>query len=486
MHKHIVRSFWILIFLPVTLYSQVLTFTPAQMRADLEYMNRYLRKWHPSYYTYTPEQEMNDFYKALSDSCYDTLTLNQFRTRLRQAVNKVGCGHMNVLNPDIYNPAVPPELIPLDVWITGERLYVRKYRGVDSLLSQGDEILSINGISAADILKRTTELVITDGYNATHKISGVQHLFPIYYYYVFGPTAGFQIERKSTTGETAKVEFAPVPQTNKPELNPGNPVDSTRILIQGNGLALYSMDSVMNAALIDIDRFQGKKHRQSYRQMFRYLRLNDIDHLVVDLRNNGGGGVFKGNNFLAYMLRPAIRGLNISRQPNLTAFNLKFKTGFMTRITPILFMLNPLQYPGSGGWHHFFPFFRKGRNHFNGRIYVLANGGTFSMASYTTTYLKHKRDAIVIGEETGGGEAGSRGMVGGDILLPNTGLKIMLNVYQVRHNLKTEDTGHGVMPDYPVKYNIEDHLQQKDLEMEVVRKLIQNNQQLSQTAESNN
>jgi hypothetical protein len=486
MHKIIIRLILALIFLPVTLYSQVLTFTPTQMRADLEYMNRYLRKWHPSYYTYTPESEMNAFYRMISDSCYDTLTLNQFRTKLRQAVNKVGCGHMNVENPDNYNPTVLPELIPLDVWITGNRLHVRKFRGDSLLLTPGNEILSINGVSSAEILKRTTELVFTDGYNTTHKVYGVEQVFPIYYYFVFGPTPGFLVEYKSFGGEMGTVGFASVPQTNKPELNQGNPVDSSKILIQGDGLALYSIDSIRNAARIDIDRFQGKNHRRSYRQMFRYLRLNDIDNLVVDLRNNGGGGVFKGNNFLVYMLKPSVRGLNLSRRPNLTAFNPKFNTGFMTRITPVLFMLNPLQYPGKGGWHHFFPFIRKGRNHFNGQVYVLANGGTFSMASYSTTYLKHKCDAIVIGEETGGGEAGSRGMVAGDIILPNTGLKVMLNVYQVRHNLRTEDTGHGVLPDFPLNYTIEDRLQQKDLEMEIVRKLILNEQKLNQNSESVN
>lgn len=473
MHKRIIRLIWVLIFLPLTLHSQVLTFTPAQMRADLEYMNRYLRKWHPSYYTYTPEKEMNAFYKILSDSCYSTSTLNQFRTRLRQAVNKVGCGHMNVSSPDNYNPAVLPELIPIDVWITGKQLYVRNYRGEGGLLNPGDEILSINGVSAADILKRTTELAFTDGYNYTHKIYGVVQTSPIYYFYVFGPIARFMVEFKSTDDVTATVEFPSAPQTNKPELYPGNPVDSAKILIKGNGLAMYSMDSVRNTALIDIDKFQGKKHRQSYRQMFRYLRLNDIDHLVIDLRNNGGGGVFKGNNFLAYMLNPMVRGLNISRKPNLIAFNPKFKTGFMTRITPVLFMLNPLQYPGKGGWHHFFPFIRKGRNHFDGKVYVLANGGTYSMASYTANFLKNKLGAIVIGEETGGGEVGSRGMITGDIILPNTGLKITLSVYQVRHNLKIEDTGYGVMPDYPVKYSIEDQLQIQDPEMELVKQLIE-------------
>jgi hypothetical protein len=419
---------------------------------------------------------MDAFYQMLSDSCDSTATLNQFRTRLRQAVNKVGCGHMGVANPDNYNPTVLPELIPIDAWIANKQLYVRNYRGEGGLLSPGDEILSINGIAAADILERATELVFTDGNNATQKIYRVEQTFPVFYYFVFGPTAVFRVERRSPDGQTATVEFGSVPQTNKPEIFPGPPVDSSKILIKGDGLALYSMDTINHTALIDIDRFQGKHHRKSYRQMFRYLRLNDIDHLVVDVRNNGGGGVFKGNNFLAYLLKPTVRGFNFARKPNLIGFNPKFKTGFMSRITPLLFTLNPLQYPGEGGWHHFFPFIRKGRNHFNGRVYVLANGGTFSMASYTTTYLKHKRGAIFIGEETGGGEDGSRGMLLGDILLPNTGLKISLNIYQVRHNLKIEDTGQGVMPDYPVKYNIEDRLQQKDLEMALVRKMILNEQ----------
>jgi len=463
MHKRKINLSWILIFLPVILHAQVLTFTPAQMRADLEYMNRYLRKWHPSYYTYTPKAEMDVFYQMLSDRCDTTATLNQFRTRLWQAMNKVGCGHMSVSNPDNYNTTVLAELIPLDVWIAGKQLYVRKYRGEGGLLSPGDEILSINGVAAVDILERAAELILTDGNNTTRKIYGLEQTFPIYYYFVFGPTAVFLVKYKSSEGVTATVEFGSVPQTNKPEIFPGPAADSSKILIKGDGLALYSMDTVNHAALIDFDRFDGAKHRQSYRQMFRYLRLNDIDHLVVDLRNNGGGGVFKGGNFLAYLLKPTVRGLNISRKPNLIGLNPKFKANFMHRITPLLFTLNPLQYPGKGGWHHFFPFIRKGRNHFNGRVYVLANGGTFSMASYTATYLKHKREAILIGEETGGGEAGSRGMLLGDIKLPNTGMKIRLNIYQVWHNLKIDNTGKGAMPDYPVKYSIEDRLQQKDL-----------------------
>ncbi len=473
MQKHLYRFLIVLMLLPFMLQAQVLTFTPEQMRSDLAYLNKYLRKWHPSYYACTPRPAMDAFYQALSDSCHSPATMNQFRTRLRQAVNKVGCGHMGVSAPADYNPAVLPELIPLDVWICDNRLYVRNYRGADSLLEPGDEVLSINGIPASEILLRTAELAFSDGTNLTHKTASVQQSFPVFYYFAFGPLHRFRVEFKTLTGQTGTAEFVSVPQSNAPQPFMGFVHDSTNLLLKGDGLALYRLDAGLNAALIDIDRFKGKKHRQTYRQMFRTLRLHDTRQLVVDLRNNGGGGVFKGNSFLSYLLNPAVRGFNFSRRPNLLALNPKFRTGFWPRVTPVLFILNPLQYPGKGGWHHVFPFFRKGRSHFDGQVFVLANGGSFSMAAYSTTYLKYKRGAVVVGEETGGGVEGSRGMNYGEIVLPNTGMRVGLNIYRVRHNVKNTGPGGGVLPDFPVSYSIQDRLQQCDLEMEVVRRLME-------------
>lgn len=96
------------------------------------------------------------------------------------------------------------------------------------------------------------------------------------------------------------------------------------------------------------------------------------------------------------------------------------------------------------------------------------------MASYVASYLKYKKQAIIVGEETGGSEYGSRGMAGGHITLPNSEVKVQLNIYQMTHRLNIEDKGHGVMPDHATQYSIDDKLAGKDLDIEAIKGLIKN------------
>ena len=94
------------------------------------------------------------------------------------------------------------------------------------------------------------------------------------------------------------------------------------------------------------------------------------------------------------------------------------------------------------------------------------------MGSYVASYLKHKKNAIIVGEETGGSEYGSRAMAGGRIQLPNSGVKVQLNVYQMTHLLNIEDKAHGVLPDFATPYSIDDKMKSTDLEMAKIQELI--------------
>jgi len=46
------------------------------------------------------------------------------------------------------------------------------------------------------------------------------------------------------------------------------------------------------------------------------------------------------------------------------------------------------------------------------------------MSGVTSTYLKYKANAIIIGEETGGNAAGSNAVISGKIILPNSHLQV--------------------------------------------------------------
>jgi C-terminal processing protease CtpA/Prc len=295
--------------------------------------------------------------------------------------------------------------------------------------------------------------------------------FSAFHFFVYGKQDNYTLTIKNRVGDTSIVSVkSEVPKEAKATKKTLK--DSANCLIKGNAVALYKTDFDASIRVIDIDNFSGARQGKTFRQIFKHLRKNQIKNVVIDLRNNGGGSVFTGNKLLGYLLDAPIRPVVISRKPNLTFINLRFKGGLLERTAPILFTLNPLQYPNKNGWNHCFLFFKKYRNHFDGNVYVLTNGGSFSMASYVASYLKYKKQAVIVGEETGGSEYGSRGMAGGHIKLPNSAVKIQLNIYQMTHLIGIEDKGHGLQPDHAIEYSIDDKLASRDLEMEKIKMLI--------------
>ena len=111
------------------------------------------------------------------------------------------------------------------------------------------------------------------------------------------------------------------------------------------------------------------------------------------------------------------------------------------------------------------------RVHFDGQVLLLTNGLSFSASSQTATYLKAVSNTISIGEETGGGAFANNGMQIPAFKLPASGLRIRVPQYHLDYRLGT-DNGHGVMPDIPVQYQIEDVLNDRDLEWEAALRWI--------------
>jgi C-terminal processing protease CtpA/Prc len=112
------------------------------------------------------------------------------------------------------------------------------------------------------------------------------------------------------------------------------------------------------------------------------------------------------------------------------------------------------------------------RNHFNGRVFVLVNGGSFSASCLVAAYLKQRHNTIFIGEETGGAIEGCNAGVTPYYKLPNTGLKVRMPAFRVLNDVCPAVTGHGLIPDYEIKYTIDDIFKRRDLEIEKVKEVI--------------
>jgi C-terminal processing protease CtpA/Prc len=85
--------------------------------------------------------------------------------------------------------------------------------------------------------------------------------------------------------------------------------------------------------------------------------------------------------------------------------------------------------------------------HYNGNVYVVQGGYTFSAAAMFVLSIKEQQNVTVVGEETGGGDYGTTAIHLPTIILPNSKLRITLPLYRIVPDNHKTKTGRGIQPD---------------------------------------
>ena len=234
-------TLFLLCFIASLSTAQSVTLTPQQMKADLDYLNKYLKKWHPSYYSYTKKDDMNAFYSRLKDSCTTPTPPSIFKNSVYKAINKVGCGHMDITGFRGVATGRSAAVLPVKVWVLNNRLFIKSALKKDSMLKMGDEILEINGEKAVDLIEKTAEFAFTDGFNRTHKTYSLEYAFNAYHYFIYGKQNNYAIKIKNRAGEISDVNIPS--DTLKNAFTTYKIVkDTLNRVITGNAVALYKTD----------------------------------------------------------------------------------------------------------------------------------------------------------------------------------------------------------------------------------------------------
>jgi C-terminal processing protease CtpA/Prc len=115
------------------------------------------------------------------------------------------------------------------------------------------------------------------------------------------------------------------------------------------------------------------------------------------------------------------------------------------------------------------------KNSYSGKVYILINGGSFSVTSEFASVAHYLKRAKFIGEETGGGYYGDNSGTFVIVTLPYSRMNIgipMLAYYTAVKNYPFKDR--GIIPDYEVNPVIEDIMMKKDTVLSFTEKLIEN------------
>lgn len=450
------------------------TYTVEEVREDIDYTAKYLLKFHPDPYRYTPEDSLRAFINYTKSRITRPLNEMQVRFYLKQIVAKIGCGHTDVAASKAYAKTVAKlsrPVMPLNTFLLddGKLIVVNNLSG-DSSIVPGDEITAIDGHPVDTILKTIFSAFTTDGYNETYKKRGIKYeWFKYYYSFCYGFKSTYEVALKNDKGIASTVRLEAISSLKDTLILPKK--DSVRYLRQTKTCHYSILDYSRPVAMIDVDGFGGKHWNRFCKRSFRDIRRRGIEHVVLDLRDNGGGKINNGLEMMSYLIPKTIK-VPFDRRPNLIPFNCRLKMDAGSRVTPLLFTLFFPEIPKKGRLRHFFFSFPKHRNGFRGNIYVLVNGKSFSMSCIATAYLKYKANAVIIGDETGGNVAGSNAIINGTLLLPNTHVRVFVPVYHIYHDIPVENTGHGIMPDYHPVYSKEDILKGTDADLQKVKELV--------------
>ncbi len=420
----------------------VKTYTPEQLRTDIDYVRDLLTKKHPNLYWYISKAKLNYKFSSLKNAINTPLTAPQFQHKLLHVLSSIGDGHIKLaLNEDNFPSAdmlffKGDKIYPiqqLTYKIIKGRLYVVKNDSGNNLIAPGAEILSIDGKPASDIILTLADQRASDGYNQTLKIGALNlSEFPNDYYYTYGLKQKLNVVIKQNDSLKTIELIAQ---------------DRPKLLNASSELYDIYADTASNdkPAYLKISKFEWYfPELDPLNKIFvEYNRL-DTKCLIIDLRDNMGGDYKRMAHLFSMLIdKPTYLGALRSGQlgHEQTAMLHDFDNGCKWPVQPQSY-------------------------HYDGKLYIITNGVTFSAAAWLAANLKIINRATLVGEETGGGRNGCIAGVYDESLLPGSGLRFTFGLVQITVLPKVKQIGRGVMPDIPITYTISDYLKNKDLERE--------------------
>lgn len=423
-----------ILFVSTTGYSQTnpddtaRLYSVKKLQQDFKFLRTNLEKTHPVLYLYTPKKTFDSFLDSLGKSFTRPLTEFQFYNTLTLLNDKIKDGHTMLLpgNAGAWF-SKQGQFFPFYCIVSEGKLFVNMNCSSDTLIKEGVEITSINGVSSGIIISELLKRQIHDGYNQTYPVWILTNYFKEYYSFLFGHPASFSIQYIDQQSRQQTTTIAALSKDSISYYRKEKYAHRLLINKEKQGIVLELRPE--RKAVLTIRSFDDELLRSVYQQdfkttidsVFNVLKQEHTHRLTIDLRDNQGGDFENGRQLLSYLI------------------NL------------------PIDYlPGSKEYRKLQP----APNAYNLPLFVLMNGGTFSNAAIVCSYLQQANRAILIGNEAAGNKTAIAGNPS-EIKLPNTQITVAISTtqYTIRNG---DNNGYGVRPFVWVRPTVENIINNDD------------------------
>ena len=426
--------------------------TAKQIKEDLIQLKEAIQNYNPALEVYNPNfiSEAESLISKISGSTISPIEAFDYISQLCALSNE---GHFSVgtWEDNVHSGFIDNEYryLPISVKVLQGRLILWLDNSMEQSLNRGDEILSINGLTAKDILDKIYKNAPSDGSIKTYVDRNIERGFSwMFYLYVHRPDT-FTLEIKNTSGLVKEQQIQALTRETQfdnyarfyPDRANANEGEDAFFILKHEEEASY-----LTLPSFDYRRIEkfNIKSKQFYKDIFSELKEKKIKNLVIDLRGNTGGRNEFADDIVPFITKKGVEAPFLKKT---ISWDGKTKT---------------YKFPGPS------------KLAFTGNIFVLVDGRTYSAGNTLARYLLEYANATFIGEETGtryeGFAAGSQQ----DIILKNSQIKIGIPRYHIvfPESVKQSTSNRGLLPQHKIEYSIEDMNNGKDFYLEKVKSLI--------------
>ncbi|MBS0030565.1 S41 family peptidase [Chitinophaga sp. 22321] len=440
-------------------------FTRQDLKDDFKYAVELLRKQHPNPYKFTDTITFNGKMDSLMNRLdKDPSLLSALRYSPIQLFNDVHL-KLDYDEEHVVDVFYGINHFPLAITTFKDRIIVN---AKGEVIPFGAEILSINKIPATKLLSEIGYVTYSDGFIKTGADRTAASL-SLFISLVFPEATSYEVVyreygAKNLTTVQLKAVDAKTGYHNRSlgEL----PFNS----FLKRAYVTKEYQDKESTAILTVLTFMLQENAM-YKELsdfFAEVKKRNISNVIIDIRSNGGGNPNMSALLYSFVaLRPFDNVFNY-RTKNIQMHDPgNLLNGYGTKMgeTEVRetenFLKQRFDYDSAAGFYYGNARLTEGsisnyppdKNNFKGNVYVLISGGTVSAATYFAALVKNNKRGMLVGTETGSGEASTTAAWFNTYILPKTKSKLTVPMSEVYFMKAKQDNGRGCQPDKELTFD---------------------------------